>query len=191
MSSREFTMLISTASVVMIALVYHFVLADKLDEITQGFSGDLEIERSRFKRYSKIIEDGQEIHEEYERIVFQGKEKVGDQEVGDTFHNQLFELLTTQLNVEAPNLSSYEYEEIEDVEDFVFVELSVDVYGTFREMLRLLQNMQGKGLLIKNFSLDRAGRGGRDEIKMTIDVARLVKTPERFKRRMRLRGGRG
>ena len=153
MSSREFTMLISTASVVMIALVYHFVLADKLDEITQGFSGDLEIERSKFKRYSKIIEDGQKIHEEYERIVFQGKEKDGDQEVGDTFHNQLFELLTTQLNVEAPNLSSYEYEEIEDVEDFVFVELSVDVYGTFREMLRLLQNMQGKGLLIKNLLL--------------------------------------
>ena len=57
-------MRISTASVVIIALVYHFVLADKLDEITQGFSGDLEIERSKFKRYSKIIEDGQKIHDD-------------------------------------------------------------------------------------------------------------------------------
>jgi hypothetical protein len=182
MSGRERVILISTLVVVLLALVYHYLLADKLEEITQGPGGDLEVERSIFKRYKNIIEDGRDIREEYEKLVFQGKEKVEGQEVGDTFSNQLFELLTTQLNVPAPDLSSYDYEDIEDVDDYVFVELSVNVQGTFIEMVRLLQNMQSKGLLIKNFSLARRGLRGGD-IKMSVDVARLVKTPDRVKRR--------
>ncbi|HOE97416.1 MAG TPA: hypothetical protein PLS90_01025 [Candidatus Sumerlaeota bacterium] len=189
MNRRERILLIVTVLIVAPLLIYHFFLADWLEGMAGQAGGDLSVERARFASNIATLADRRQIETAYSRIDFSQSQPLPGQNATEHFLNELYGLLTEEFQIMNPRIEKARPQAIPDVPEYYFVELEVTVEGSPEEMLRLLVNMENRGVLIKSLTIDtRSGGGfGRDDelVNLTVEVARLVKHTEESMKMMR------
>ena len=143
-------------------------------------SGDLDSSRTTFQEFHRLLEDGPEIRERFERVAARFPERHPNRTPRATFTDELTALLKEK-GWPNPTLSPAREIEIDDVDDFYYIDLDVQVAGPFAKMINLLITFQQTGLLIKSFDfqiqridLDR----DRDMVQMDVTVSRLAKWDE-------------
>jgi hypothetical protein len=188
MKKSERNLTIITVTIVVLALLYNFVLADLF---TGGDGGaetsatvDLADEQTRFERYASTLRDGPAIRQRYQAIASLESGEGDARTPAESFGNELYTLLTRRLNIASPRIEPPNYSVIEDVDDYYFVEIEVGVGGTYDQLVQLLLDMEQLGLLIKTFRFEMAGRGANGEVSLNVTVARLVKHDDYSRRRL-------
>ncbi len=178
MNKRERTLLIVTVVVLVIGGVLYF-MPENLLQTLRGGGGDLASAQKTFQNHLKTLKQGREIRAKYKRIeVGQSKPKPG-QTPSEQFSNELYQLLTERFRIAGPNIEKARRETIEDVDDYYFVEIPIQVNGTRRDMVQLLINLEDIGVLIKTYELGKvSGRRGGNQVSLDVEVARLVKHDE-------------
>lgn len=187
MQKREKILLFATVLVVVLGLALRF----SPDEWSLGgmmAAGDLGDTRETFRRYARTLEESEQIRRDYQEIDVNIPERVGGKSPGNTFMDELNNLLTRQFGVPNPEINPYKIVDIDDVEDYYFVEVQIALSGSPDQMIRLLERLEENRLLIREFSLISEGRRTGDRATLNVTVARLVKHDEEsLRRRDRLR----
>lgn len=188
MNKRERNLLTLTLIIIVLGVGSYFVLGDT-ESLSFDFasSGELESVRQKYEEYIQIKKDEADINSEFQSIGFDMPEKNPGQSSGETFSNQVNNLLVEHLNGRAPQMGKPAYSEIPNVSEYCFVDITADIDGTLTEMLSLLKLMDSRGLLIKSFRLDQKGGGysmgtgdgeERQNVSLHVIVSRLVKQDE-------------
>ena len=178
MNKRERNLVIITLLVVGILLSYQFYFADKLETgDTAAAVGNLDEARSTFTDFAGTFAKGRQIRREYARIDIGIPERTGTKQPTATFSDELYKMLTTQFSVDAPRMGTPKRVAIKDVDDYYFIEIDVTITDTLDNLIKLLRELDGGGLLIKSFTLDKRSRG-QDLAQLDMTVARLVKHDE-------------
>jgi hypothetical protein len=182
MKSSEKTLVIATVAVVALGLYIKLSSGGSgLFSASSGSEGNLAAEQERFRQYAGFVRDGDQIREAYNRVTLRNiPERRGNKRPGDTFVDELARILTDEFHQVSPRVDPYVPSKIPKVEDYYFVDVDVAMDGQVGEMIRLLLQMEQRGLLIKEFTLDR-----RTDFRasLKVKVARLVQH-DAFSRRM-------
>jgi len=178
MKPREKILLAATVLVCLVVL-YAFFPADLFEGATaaSGDSASLSAAQKTFQDNFTALQDPDQIRAKYQAIAFNLPEQEAGKDPGGTFQNQLFKLLVDRLGVKNPRVSSPTLSRIPSVDDYYFVDIEVQTSGTHAELMKLMQDMESLGLLIKSFKFQQGSGYGiqRDQINLTVKVARLVK----------------
>jgi hypothetical protein len=162
-----------------LGLFYRFYLADALEASASG--GTLSVEQRVFRDNVKMLKDKAFIEGNYRRFDIGLPERVNNQKPDKTFVNELDKMLKQQLGIPAPKIGIPKNNWIENVDDYYFIDVNVDVDGAPEEMVTLLQNMEKHGLLIKDFTLTKTREGAH----LKVGVSRLVKHDDESRRKVK------
>lgn len=190
MKQSEKILSIVTAIAAVIFIYFTFFSGDAATTAGAAESGNLGEEKARFEQYSKTLQNGDRIQQEYERLTLRNvPESRGNESPGTTFSNVLSNILMTEFNQPSPRIEPYKLSVIPKVEDYYFIDISVSLDGKVDDMIRLLKQMEKRGLLIKEFTLEVRGPGWRGDSTLNVKVSRLVQH-DKFSR-LQLRARRG
>jgi hypothetical protein len=189
MSGRERLLAIATAVAVVFGLFFYFYYEKVVTAFTSTEQGSLLTEEERFQRYAAVVNKRDKIHNEYENLTLRNvPETRANQRPGDTFMNELARVLTEELGQPNPRIEPYQMSPIPKVEDYYFVDVDVSIGSGVDDLIRLLEQMERRGLLIKEFTLELRGMGGgrRGNGSLKVKVSRLVQHDEISRRQLRL-----
>lgn len=199
-SKREKILLIATLVGAVVA-VYFLFFSDSPDSgkssgggpVESGVSvssSDVANAREEFSKNIETLKKGQTTRQEYRAIAFSLPEKTSDKDAELTFQDQLSRLLSERLG-RPPRVGIPKSSEIKNVSDYYFIDCEIETSGSYAEMVKLLQDMEQLGLLIKKFNLEQEGSGGQQmaggsaSIKLTATVSRLVKMDDKMRKRFK------
>jgi hypothetical protein len=190
MNKREKILGIMTGVVICLGLGFRFAPEASFSLPSSISGGELMVAQEAFDQYVQTMEDQSDIRQRYGEIGLGVLDAPSGQSPSDLFSNELNDMIIREMKIAAPKLEPADYRDIENVNEYQFVEIEATVEGTLPELMKLMRIMDQRGLLIESFTLDKVGGGRRQtaKIKMDITVARLVKR-QKAKRRSR-RGGR-
>ena len=181
MNKRERILLITTVIIVGVGGILYFLPEDLLKSLRGGNGGgDLNTVRQTFTNYGTILKRAPKIRDEYQEIAFgQSSNPEAGQTPSEEFSNELYNLLTERFGIAGPDIDKARLSSIEDVPEYYFVEIPLHVKGELPDMIRLLINMEGIGVLIKSFDLAQApSRQEEIQVNLDVEVARLIKHDE-------------
>ena len=185
MSGRERTLVILTAAVVIIAAAVLLVPEDF--SLGGGLAGgQLDQERSIFRQSLEQLQQGPELRRAYRRVEAQFPERIGNRSPDATFTDELTRMLKEK-GERTPRVKPATRTYIDDVEDYYYIDLELEITGTVQKMVDLLIDFQRTGLLIKTFDLDKR-TPDRTEIVLKVTVSRLARMDEEEQRRRNRRG---
>lgn len=192
MNQRERVILIITVVVAGLTVGLQF-LGDSAPsgESAVAASGDLELEQRRFRDNIELLNQGDKIRSQYKAIEVGLKEGAGNQRPETAFSNELFNLLTERLGAQNPRIETASFTAIPKVDDYCYVDIPLQIQGSYDQVMQLLREMDQLGLLIKTLKLGQRNRNQNDIVDLNLTVARLVKTDDRIQRILRRQARRG
>lgn len=141
----------------------------------------LKIVHETYDAYVKKLEMAPHIKKRYGDVVGdKGEELPGSSYDAEKEFSEFVADLCKQLGFRYPRIQPPEKEEIEGVEDYEFITLTVDAKGNLSNVSKLLKGFEQQAVLIRDLSL--GSTLDRPDIDVSITVARLVKSePEEEK----------
>lgn len=179
MNQRERIILIITVVVVALTLGFNF-MGDSLPSFGGGAGGDLEREQRRFRDNVKLLQQGDEIRSNYKAIEVGLKEGSANQRPERAFTDELYKLLTERLGAPNPRIETASFTAIPNVDDYCYVDVPLQIQGTYEQIMQLLREMDQIGLLIKQLKIGQRNRNQNEVVDLNLTVARLVKTDRRI-----------
>jgi hypothetical protein len=185
MKKSEKLLISATVAIVALGLYVKLSSGDSgAFSASSGGEGGLATQQERFRQYAGFIRDGKKIREAYERVTLRNiPERRGNRRPGDIFTDELARILTDEFHQVSPRIDPFQLSKIPKVEDYYFVDADVAMDGPVGEMIRLLLQMEQRGLLIKEFTLDR--RTDR-RASLKVKVSRLVQHDAISRKQMRM-----
>jgi hypothetical protein len=188
MNTRERLLIVATIVAAAIGLFFHSYYDDLVASLGSSEAGSLTAEQSRFRRYSGVVGERPRIEADYRKATLRNISEVRPNErPGNTFMNDLSRLLSDELGQPNPRIEPYQMSMIPEVEDYYFVDVDVTVNGEIGDLIRLLVQMEGTGLLIKEFTMEQRGTARRANGSLRVKVSRLVQHDD-VSRRLLQRG---
>jgi hypothetical protein len=187
MNQREKTILIATIVVMVGSLAFTFLPSGSNETdtptVTQS-AGDVAAARRTFMKNIATLQDGAKINDKYKSIDAAVAEQVKFGRPEQVLANNLYDLLTQRLQVPNPRIGTGQLVEIPSVNDYCFIDISVDISGNYRDIINLLSEMDRIGLLIKTFKIVQRNRNQADTVDLNLTVSRLVKVDEKIRKRL-------
>jgi acetolactate synthase regulatory subunit len=176
MKKSEIILLVATV-IVMGGGLYLTLTPEETAEsaVTAVSAGDLQAAREKFHKNLKLMKDGAGINEEFKRFAVSMEDTKTAGDPGMAATTQLFNVLHDQLGIQQPVISISREELIQNVEEYYFINIKIQVGGTEAEMKKLLRNMEQLGFLIKSFKMSLRSHGQDDQVDMDVTVSRLIK----------------
>ena len=174
-SKREKKLLVITITALSLWVAYNFGAQDLLDKFTDVMT-NLEVEQTTYESNISKVKEGEELLIAYRQIEApflalakkKKPEAAFDAEVSD---------LCKAVGFEAPNIRPAKREVIEGVYDYEFLTLVVEkLTGKYDAISKLLKGFYQRSLIIRN--LDLRNKMDSDEVILTIDLARIVRSKE-------------
>lgn len=154
-------------------LIYQYGVMTFYQEIKSRHNS-LEYARKTYNGYISKLKRADDIKNDYEAIVGV-KENPGDDGASDPEKefSEFVSDLCKRLGFAYPRIDPPGKEEIDNVDDHIFITLTVHTNGTLESVAKLLKGFDREAILIR--ALNIRSRLDSDEMSISITVARMVK----------------
>jgi hypothetical protein len=184
MNRRERNLIIVTVVVAAIAL--GFMVYDNMTaSLATADVGSLSAEQTAFRRNSRIVANFKKIRQDYNSVALRNLPPTrSNMRPVNIFQNELEHILTVEFGFPSPRVETSRMSPIPQVEDYYFVDVDVRIPGEVADLVRLLEQMERRGLLIKEFTLEQRGYGRRQSAELKVRVSRLFQHDEISRKEM-------
>jgi len=185
MSQREKFILALTVAVCVGALVWIGYLENFIAEY-QEVSSELVTVNQNYVRQRRIIERSQAVEAAYQQIEQSLPPPIENKRPEAQFTEELARLFN-QLGLDAPSISPHREEEVPGAQDFVYIVLPVtNIRGALQDITNLLMGIYERNLVVQKMRIESGGGRDQDDLRLTIDVARLVQVKDMAQTRERV-----
>jgi hypothetical protein len=174
MSKREQVLMIATLAVAAIALLYQFGFS-RVYEAFSSTARELAAGEETYKEYVENLKTRDKIEAAYREIEDQfpktEKNKTPDKQFSEDIAS-----LCSELGFKYPKIQPPKDEEIEEVDDYKFITITVVTRDKLESVAKMLKGFAARSLLIKELTLSTSLDS--DLITVSATVARIAKVPE-------------
>jgi hypothetical protein len=173
-SKREQILMVATITVALVALLYQFGFS-RIYEAFSSTAGELASAEKTYNEYVSVLKTRDQIEAAYRDIEDQFPKAEKDKSPDKQFSEDIARLCSS-LGFSYPKIQPPRDEQIEEVDDYKFITITVVTNEKLDNVAKLLKGFASRSLLIKELNLS-SGLDS-DLVTVTVTVARIAKVPE-------------